>query len=144
MPEHDVTSSPAVFCMPQAQKHRAQLYRQVPPSVLEWSGRDGRGERLLAEIGRHLPDVLTLQEVDHMSGFQTGLARLGWAWVSSTTPASEIDSGNLDPIVYDYFGLYIHDDASFRQRPARRNWKKSNFIIAPSTDLPVAKPKESR
>lgn len=63
----------------QAQKHWAQLYRQVPPSVLEWSGRSGRCARLLAEIRRHKPDVMTLQEVDHMTHFEAGLSKLGCA-----------------------------------------------------------------
>ena len=58
----------------QARKHWAQLYRQVPHSVLSWPG---RGQRLLADIQARAPDVAALQEVDCWPAFQAHLAALG-------------------------------------------------------------------
>lgn len=61
----------------QAQKHWAQLYRQVQHSALAWDGPLGRCARLLADIAQHSPDVVALQEVDHFSDFWTALSALG-------------------------------------------------------------------
>ena len=66
-------------CAPQAQKHWAQLYRGVPQGALAWGGPGGRCARLLAEIGRHAPDVVALQEVDRFQGMWTALSAAGCA-----------------------------------------------------------------
>jgi hypothetical protein len=66
-------------CAPQAQKHWAQLYRGVPRGALAWGGPVGRCARLLAEIGRHAPDVIALQEVDRFQDIWTALSAAGCA-----------------------------------------------------------------
>jgi hypothetical protein len=66
-------------CAPQAQKHWAQLYRGVPRGALVWGGPAGRCARLLAEIARHAPDVIALQEVDRFQDIWTALSAAGCA-----------------------------------------------------------------
>jgi len=58
-----------------ADRHRQELYRRIPRAFLEWSY---RCELIIAEILFHQPDVVCLQEVDHMEDFQRGLEPHGY------------------------------------------------------------------
>lgn len=51
----------------------------MPQGALAWGGPGGRCARLLAEIGRHAPDVVALQEVDRFQDIWTALSAAGCA-----------------------------------------------------------------
>ena len=69
------------WCLPQgrvpllqATAHGELLYKSVPHWCLQW---EYRWPGLLAEIRHYQPDVMSLQEVDHMDELEAALGPLG-------------------------------------------------------------------
>ena len=65
---------PYYFVLLQATAHGELLYQQVPAWCLKW---EYRWPGLLAEIAHYKPDVMSLQEVDHMEELASRLEPLG-------------------------------------------------------------------
>ena len=64
----------SVCCLLQATAHGELLYKSVPHWCLQW---EYRWPGLLAEIRHYQPDVMSLQEVDHMDELEAALGPLG-------------------------------------------------------------------